>query len=329
MPPPVSEQVVVITGASSGIGYCTARHLASRGGRVVLTARSEDALETVEREIRRDGGEALAVPGDVTSEEDMEEVVRRALERHGRIDTWVNCAAVFIQGRVQDISLEEYRRVLDVNLAGTINGTLRALRPMLERDSGVIIQVSSIVGRRGAPYTGPYAAAKRGIEGFSEAARSELWGTGVRISTLYLPAVDTPIYQHARAKMGTMPKPPPPVADPGRVARAIADLAESGEPHRHFGLFHYLYVAPDEVSPAVGDWFLHHTAGFTRSSWMAGPDNLDRPTGGPPRARGGWADRGWKGATLGEVARVLPVETALAAAGLLGAAALLWRRARG
>ncbi len=324
MPRPVAEQVVVITGASSGIGRCTAQYLAAQGARVVVTARRAEALHDLVREIEREGGHALDVPGDVTRKEDLRAVAQAAVEHFGRIDTWVNNASVYIQGRVQDITLDEYRRILDVNLVGLINGTQCALDVMLPQGSGVIVQVSSVAAKRGVPYTSPYAAAKAGIDGFTSTLRSELWGTGVRLSILYPPTVDTPVYHHGRGKLGVVPKPAPPVADPMEAARAIAHLAETGERHRYFGWAGPL-AALNAVSPAVGDWLLHYGQGFTYSDIPAGEDNVDEPsTTVPPSVRVGWAEPGWKGLTLREMVRVLPLESALGAAvlGFLAARAM-------
>ncbi len=313
---PLAEQVVVITGASSGIGRCTARYLALRGARVVVTARRAEALRELVREIEGAGGQALAVPGDVTLKEDLRAVAEAAVEHFGRIDSWVNNASVYLQGRVQDITLDEYRRILDVNLVGTINGTQCALEVMLPRGSGVIVQVSSVAAKRGVPYTSPYSAAKAGIDGFTSTLRSELWGTGVRLSILYPPTVDTPIYQHGRGKLGVVPKPAPPVAYPIEAAREIAHLAETGERHRYFGWAGPLALL-NAVSPAVGDWLLHHVERATWSELPAGEDNLDAPASTvPPTERGGWAEPGWRGLTLREVVRVVPLESVLGAAAL-------------
>jgi NAD(P)-dependent dehydrogenase (short-subunit alcohol dehydrogenase family) len=310
---PVSEQVVVITGASSGIGRCTALHLAARGARVVVTARRAEALESLVLEIEAEGGRALAVPGDVTREEDLRAVARAAVERWGRIDTWVNNAGIYIQGRVRDVTLEEYRRVLEVNLLGLINGTRCALEPMLRQGSGVIVQVSSVAARRGVPYNAPYSASKAGIDGFTDALRAEIWGRGVRISVLYPPPVDTPIYQHARGKLGVQPKPTPPISYPAEAARKIAELAETGDREAYFGWARPLALL-DRVAPAAADWLLHHGAA---STWADRPpeeeDNLYRPSTRPPTVRGGWAEPGWRGVTLREVARVLPWESVLGA----------------
>ena len=327
MPKRLSEQVVVVTGGSSGIGRCTARHLAARGARVVLTARRAEALQEVVREIEAEGGRALAVPGDVTREEDLRAVADAAVARFGRIDTWVNDAGVYLQGRVQDITLDEYRRVLDVNLVGLINGTQRALEVMLRQGSGVVVQVSSVAAKRGVPYTSAYSASKAAIDGFTEALRAELWGTGVSLSILYPPTVDTPIYDQSRGKLGVVPKPAPPVADPVEAARAIAHLAETGERHRYFGWAGPL-AALNAVAPAAADWLLHHGQGFTYSGVPAdADDNLDSPSGRVPAAiRAGWSEPGWKGLTVRETARVLPLESVLGAVALGFLAARAARR---
>lgn len=316
-PKALDQQVVVITGASSGIGRITAQTLAGRGARLVVTARREDALDSLVEEIRRAGGEAVSVPADVTREEELREVAREAVRRHGRIDTWINNAAVYIQGRVQDISVEEFRRVLEVNLLGYISGTKCALEEaMLEQGYGGIIQVSSVLGKRGAAYFSAYAAAKAGIDGFSQSLRSELWNTSIRVSTLYLPPVDTPIYQHARGKMGTIPKPPPPVADPGTVAQTIAKLAANPQNERVSHAFGYVYLGLGQLPSGFGDWFLNHTGAFTLSEIPDLGDNLDRPAQDTPQVRGGWAEPGWRGLTLHETVRVLPWESMLGAAAL-------------
>src|SRR5690606_22573936 len=148
---PIEEQVIVITGASSGIGRCAALHLSGLRGRIGLFARDGAALEEVRDEIERCGGRAVAVAGDVTRPEDLDRLVDAVVGSFGRIDTWVNNAALFLQGRAEQIEPEEYRRIIEVDLLGTILGTRRAIRQMREQGGrGVIIQVSSIVAQRGA-----------------------------------------------------------------------------------------------------------------------------------------------------------------------------------
>lgn len=320
---PLSEQVVVVTGASSGIGRCAALHLGRQGARIVAFARGGEALESLVRGIHDGGGEAIHVTGDVSNPDDIDRLAEAAVARYGRIDTWVNNASLFIQGAVVDIEPHEFRRLIEVNLLGAIYGSRRAALQMLGQSppEGVVIQVSSIVGERGPAWFSPYAASKRGLVGFTESLRTELWETEVEVATLYLPSMDTPIYQHARGKFGTAPTPAPPVYDPTVAAEAIADLAVKPRARRHVGWFHWLYTAPDRLSPVLGDWFLHRTRGFTLGDDPAGPDNIDGPTsrlGG--EIRGGWGRKGWRGFTWGNLVRHVPREPFLvaAAAGVVG-----------
>jgi NAD(P)-dependent dehydrogenase (short-subunit alcohol dehydrogenase family) len=308
---PLHDQVVVITGASGGLGRCAALHMAGRGARVAGTARRVEALESLAREIEAAGGEALVVAGDVTDLESMKEVARRVVERFGRIDTWINGAAVFIHGKVEDIPSEDFRRVIDVNLVGVINGTKAALEVMERQGEGHILQISSILAVHGAPLLSPYAAAKAGIEGFSDSLRAELWPKRIRVSTLYVPMVDTPIYEHARSYTGTIPKPPPPVLDPEVAARKIARLVERPRHAETFGFFGDAYLIASRVLPSRWtDALLHKFAGFTRTDIPSTTDNLDAPIDGePPRIRAGWAEEGWKGWTLRELMEVVPALT--------------------
>jgi NAD(P)-dependent dehydrogenase (short-subunit alcohol dehydrogenase family) len=327
---PLAEQVVVITGASSGIGLCTARHLAARGARVVVTARNAGALERLVREIEATGGHALAVPAEVTSEEELRAVAEQAVERFGRIDTWINNAAVFIQGEVEDITREEFRRVIDVNLLGYINGSKHALEQMKRQGYGGIIQISSILGDRAAAFFSAYAASKAGIDGFSESLRVELWGKAdIHISTLYLPPVDTPIYQHARGKFGTIPKPPPLIVDPQGVAEEIGKLAEKPRVTTAYGEMAPLFWVLGFLPHHLADWIFHRMADFTKTDIPDRGDNLDAPLPGEPQVRGGWMQWGWRGLKASEVVRILPWEAAIGTAllGLLTAGAV--RRLRG
>lgn len=321
VPKKIADQVVVITGASSGIGRCAAEHLARRGAKVVVTARRADALASLADAIVQAGGEAVAVPADVTRKEDLEHVAERAVEAFGRIDTWINNAGVYLQGSVRDITLDEYRRLLDVNVVGVINGTHCALERMLGNGGGVIVQVSSIAAQRGVPWTSAYSASKAAIDGFTQAVRAELWGGGVRFAIVYPPTVDTPIYQHGRGKLGVMPKPAPPVSSPYEAARVLERVAETGERHAYFGWSRPLQIL-NAISPQAGDWLLHRAKPLTVSKLPAGRDNVDAPS--PeflPRIEGGWRAKGWNGLTLHEVAGAFPLELAVAAAGVGFAAA--------
>jgi NAD(P)-dependent dehydrogenase (short-subunit alcohol dehydrogenase family) len=299
----LAQQTIVLTGASSGIGRCAAIHLAARGARVVLGGRNRVALDELAADIGGRGGSALPLPADVKSEADLRALARAAVDRYGAIDTWVNNASIFVQGSVDDITIDEYREMLDVDLLGYIRGTKCALAQMRRQGSGTIIQVSSILARRGAQYFSAYAAAKSGIDGFTQALRAELVGTDIAVATMYLPPLDTPIYQHARGKFGTIPKPPPPVYDPITAARAIARLAERPQAELVVGAFSHLYFTLPRLPARVGDRILHHAAALTRTGVPSLGDNWARPTAERPSVRGGWAQ--------------LPLERALRTVGRL------------
>ncbi|MBX6312637.1 MAG: SDR family oxidoreductase [Isosphaeraceae bacterium] len=228
MPRAIADAVIVITGASSGIGRASALEFARRGATVVLAARRAQALEDVARECEERGGHALAVPTDVTDAEAVETLARRAIETFGRIDIWVNNAAVTLFGRIEETPLEDYRRVIETNLFGYVHGARAAIPYFREQGSGVLINVASIVGKIGQPYTSAYVATKFAILGLSECLRQELLDApDIHVCAILPPSIDTPIFQHAANYTGRAIQPMPPVYDAQTVARAIVEAAES------------------------------------------------------------------------------------------------------
>jgi short-subunit dehydrogenase len=227
---PLEEQVVVITGASSGIGLATARMAAGRGARLVLSARSADALHQLSEEIARQGGEAAVVVADVSKPEDVEAIARTAQERFGSFDTWVNNAAVGMYGKIEDIPVEDMRRLFDTNFWGLVHGSLRAVKH-LKRRGGALINIGSTVSERAVPLQGVYAAAKHAVKGFTDALRMELEADGAPVSvTLVKPgAIDTPFPLNAKNYLDALPQHFPPVYAPETVARAILHCAETAE----------------------------------------------------------------------------------------------------
>jgi short-subunit dehydrogenase len=257
---PVSEQVMVITGASSGVGLVTARAAAARGARVVLAARNASDLARAVADIERDGGDATYVVADVADESQVDALAERALERYGRVDTWVNNAAVSMYGRIADLATADMRRQMDVNFWGTVYGSRAAVRCM-GASGGAILNVASALADRAIPLQGVYCAAKHAMRAFSDALRMELEEAGVPVcvTLLKLGSVDTPFFQKARTLLGVEPRPVPPVYDPVVVARAILTCAE----HRHrevtvSGMAKVISLA-QKTSPRLTDLYMERT----------------------------------------------------------------------
>ena len=219
---PVREQVIVITGASSGIGLATARLAARRGARVVLAARDEENLRRIVADIRAAGGDAVYAVADTSSHEQVLGIAETALREYGGFDTWINNAAVSIYGRLDETPVEDARRLFDVNYWGIVHGTLAAL-PHLKRGGGSLINVASVVADRTLPLQGHYGASKHAVKAFTDALRMELEHEGAPVSvTIIKPgSIDTPFPRHARNLMEYEPTLPAPVYRPETVADAI------------------------------------------------------------------------------------------------------------
>lgn len=224
---PIAEQTVVITGATSGIGRETARYFAEHGASVVVAARSAEVLNEVVRECEDEGARALAVVTDVARWEDVERLAHKAAEWNGRIDTWINNAAVNIWSSVEDLSVQEIERVIQVDLLGMIYGMKAVLPIMKGQHEGTIINVTSVEAERSLPLQAAYTAAKHGVKGFSDSLRMEMEHehTGVNVTVVYPASINTPLFSHSRSKMGVKARPVPPVYEPRVVARALLHAA--------------------------------------------------------------------------------------------------------
>src|SRR5215204_3847313 len=225
---PIEEQVVVLMGASSGIGRETALRFAERGAKVVVSARSEKGLASLVEEIQDKGGEAVAIPADVSEFEQVRAVADGAVEEYGRLDTWVHLSAVILFAAFGDTTPEEFQRIIDVNLIGQVYGAMAALPHIKREGGGALIHVSSMGARRSIPLQSAYCASKHGIEGFLESLRVEMEHEGLPIGvTNVLPAtINTPFFDKARTKLGVKPVAPPPIYQPGVVADAVLFAAE-------------------------------------------------------------------------------------------------------
>lgn len=226
---PLHEQVVVITGATSGHGLCTAQMAADSGAKVMLAARDEDALKQVCADIRRTGGVAEYVVTDVAKEEDVQRLADETIKRFGGFDTWVNNAGIGVYAQVLDLEMEDHRKVFDTNYWGTVYGSTIAARHLKEKpDGGVLINVGSINSDLPGPILASYNASKHAVKGFTDSFRIELQMNDEPVSvTLIQPsAIGTPFPQHARNTTGYQARLPKPIYAPDVVARAILDAAQ-------------------------------------------------------------------------------------------------------
>ncbi len=224
---PLADQIVVITGASSGIGLVTAKLAAGRGAKVVLVARNEAALEKAVEDIRAEGGDAIFAVADVGIIEEVQAAAKVAIARYGRIDTWVNNAGTAIYAKLIDTPLDEHRRLFQTNYFGAVHGSLTAIEH-LRIKGGAIITIGSIASDLPSPVLSAYSASKHAVKGFVDALRMEITADKLPIAiTLIKPAgIDTPIAQHAANHVDGEALIPPPVYDPTLVAEAILDAAQ-------------------------------------------------------------------------------------------------------
>jgi short-subunit dehydrogenase len=235
----LSGAVVVVTGASSGIGRAAARRFAEKGASVVLAARDEGSLHDAARECEAAGTRTLSVPTDVSDPEAVDALVQRAVQRFGGIDVWVNDAAVMAYGAIGEVPAEVQLQILKVNLFGQMNGARAVCPVMKDQGHGVIINVASLYGKMTSPYVSAYATSKFGVMGFSEVLRQELKpDRGIHVCTVLPGSVDTPIFRQSANYTGHPVKPVPPVISPDRVVRVIVRCAEHPRREVTVGLTH-------------------------------------------------------------------------------------------
>ncbi len=278
---PIGRQTIVITGATSGIGLATARLASERGARLLLVARNEEALGKLCAELRSKGGQAEYAVADVADKTQVDNAARKAVEVFGGFDTWVNDAGVFIYGSIENVSLEDQRRLFDVVYWGVVHGTLAANEHLKAR-GGAIVNVGSVLGEFAIPFQGPYCAAKFAVKGFTEAFRRETEAAGNPVSlTLIKPAaIDTSFMEHARNAIGSPgTRNPPPAYHPHLVARAILHGAERGSRDITIGGAGGLsLVLANRAAPRLMDWVFAKAGKFTQTTRNPGDparrDNL-------------------------------------------------------
>ena len=288
----MEREVVVITGASAGIGRATARAFGKRGARVGLIARGRDGLEAAKREIEAAGGEALVLPLDVSDHDAVENAAAEVERAFGPIDIWINNAMLSVFSPIMEMKPEEYQRVTDVTYLGYVWGTLAALRRMKPRDHGAIVQVGSALAYRGIPLQSAYCAAKHAIQGFHDSLRSELIhdGSHVRVVMVQMPALNTPQFRWVKSRLPRKAQPVPPIFQPEVAAEAIVWAAYSNRRELNVGWPASKAIVGNNFFPGYGDSYLAHhgyeAQMIDEPEDPNRPDNLWAPVAGDHGAHG-------------------------------------------
>lgn len=272
------SQVVVVTGASAGVGRATVREFAQRGASIALLARGKEGLDAAAREVELGGGKALALAVDMSDAVAVEKAAVQIEENLGPIDIWINNAMVTIVAPFKEITAEEFRRVTEVTYLGYVHGTMSALKRMLPRDRGLIVQVSSALAFRSIPLQSAYCGAKHAITGFTDSLRSELLHdkSKVRVTAVQLPALNTPQFGWARSRMPNHLQPVPPIYEPEVAARAIVWATEHRRRQIAVAFPTVLAEWAQKLAPALADRFLAAT-GYSSQQVIGEPDPGNRP----------------------------------------------------
>jgi NAD(P)-dependent dehydrogenase (short-subunit alcohol dehydrogenase family) len=328
------REVVVVTGASSGVGRATVRAFARQGAAIGLIARGREGLEGAAKDVEANGGQALMLPTDVARADQVEAAAGRVEEELGPVDVWVNNAMTSVFAPLAEISADEFRRVTEVTYLGVVHGTLAALRRMVPRDRGTIVQVGSALAYRAIPLQSAYCGAKHAIRGFTDSLRCELLhdGSNVRVTMVQLPALNTPQFDVVLSRMPNKPQPVPPIYQPEVAAEAIAWASRHARREVWVGWSTVATIAAGKMAPGLLDRYLGKTGyDSQQTDEPADPDrppNLWEPLAGDPGAHGGFDRRAhprslqlW--ATTHRAAVLL-----LGAAGALAVAAGRWGRSR-
>lgn len=288
---------MVVTGASAGVGRTVARAFAQRGDAVALLARGEEGLSETARDVETRGGRSLAIPTDVADADAVEDAAGQIERALGPIDVWINNAMVSVFARFVDISAADYRRVTEVTYLGYVYGTMSALRRMLPRDKGVVVQVGSALAYRGIPLQSAYCGAKHAIEGFTESLRCELAhdASNVRLTMVQLPAINTPQFHWVKTTFTRHPQPVPPIFQPEVAADAIAWAADHPRREHWVGWPTTRAIVANRVVPALLDRYLARTGIKAQQSDRriepGRPHNLYASVPGSHRAHGEFDER--------------------------------------
>lgn len=257
----LKDAVIVVTGASSGIGRETALQLAKAGARLVLAARREDPLHSLQEECEQAGAQCLIIPTDVANEDEVTALATQAVQAFGRIDGWVNNAGVYALGSLEQTPIHVYRRLMDVNYFGVVHGTRAAAAQMKTQErGGVIVNVSSEASSVSVALASAYTASKHAVRGFTAAIRQELLDTPVRVSNVMPAGIDTPLFEHAANYTGKEAKAPEPVYSPEKVAGVILDMLVRPQAEIYAGATAPVFGAIRHVAPAAFDRMMRKQA---------------------------------------------------------------------
>lgn len=325
------SEVVVVTGAASGLGRAIAEEFGRHGAKVALLARSEENLQRAKEEIESLGGTGLVLPVDVSVAEQVEEAAEQAERELGPIDIWVNVAMVGVFSPVKEMTSEEFKRVMDVNFIGYVNGTLSALKRMLPRDRGTIVQVGSALAYRGIPLQAAYCASKHAIQGFMDSLHTELIhdGSKVHATMVQMPALNTPQFEWVKTRLPRHPQPVPPIYQPEVGARAVYWAAHHCRRELYVGMPTTIAIVGNKIAPSFADWYLGKTGyNSQQTNEEVSPDRKDNLYEPLP---GNWGAHGRFDAKSHGTSRQLWLTThraslALAGVALAAGAAILARK---
>lgn len=295
----MSARVIVLTGASAGVGRATVQAFAREGARIGLIARGVDGLEAAKREVEKLGGKALVLPLDIADAEAVEQAAAQIEQQFGPIDVWVNNAMTSVFSPAKEMTAAEYKRVTEVTYLGYVHGTLAALKRMLPRDRGVIIQVGSALAYRGIPLQSAYCAAKHAIQGFCDSLRCELIhdGSKVQLCMVQMPALNTPQFGWVKSRLPRMAQPVPPIYQPEVAADAIVHASHHPRREILVGLPTVAAVMGDKIAPGLLDHYLGSTGYDGQQTSQAADrnraNNLYDPLPGDHGAHGAFDDRAY------------------------------------
>ncbi len=293
----MNAQTVIITGASAGVGRATVRKFARHGARIGLLARGVDGLEAARKEVEKLGSRALVVPTDVANADQVEKAAAQVEAELGPIDIWINDAMTSVFSPIKEMTAEEFRRVTEVTYLGYVYGTLAALKRMLPRNRGVIVQVGSALAYRGIPLQASYCAAKHAIQGFCDSLRCELLHdkSKVRVTMVQMPALNTPQFGWVKSRLSRKAQPVPPIYQPEVAAEAIYFAAHNPRREFYVGVPSVKAIVVNKIAPGLLDHILART-GYDSQQYDGAkdsnrPDNLWEPVPGDHGAHGAFDAR--------------------------------------